>query len=100
MAEPVDWSGEPELRRIGQLIYYGWKNRPDPPHWATVGKITSGPYGLMYEAAELAIDAQIDAAYRINRGDVADKDQYGHVERERVESLGFKLYPQPGGMQV
>ena len=88
-------SDYPMLRRIGKLIYETWENRPDAPNWAT-----RNPMGILYELAEEAIDLQFKAALAINEGKVAGKDQYGSVERERVESLGTKFIYSPGGFQV
>ena len=88
-------SDYPELRRIGKLLYYGWKNRPDAPIW-----VKRSPMGILYELAEEAVDLQFEAALAINQGKVAGKDQYGSVERDRVESLGTKFIYSPGGFQV
>ena len=88
-------SDYPELRRIGKFIYEAWENRPDAPNWAT-----RSPMGILYELGEEAIDLQFKAALAINEGKVAGKDQYNSIERERVESLGFKPIWTPGGFQV
>ena len=88
-------SDYPELRRIGKILYYGWENRPDAPIW-----VKRSPIGILYELAEEAVDLQFEAALAINQGKVAGKNQYGSVERERVESLGFKPIWSPGGFQV
>jgi len=85
----------PTLRRIGKLLYKAWDDRPDAPTWA---KRT--PMGLFYEGLEEVVDLQFQAALAINQGKVAGKDQYGSVERERVESLGTKFIYSPGGFQV
>ena len=88
-------SNYPTLRRIGKLIYQTWDNRPDAPNWAN-----RTPMGILYELGEEAIDLQFEAALAINQGKVAGKDQYGTLERERVESLGTKFIYSPGGFQV
>jgi len=85
----------PTLRRIGKLLYKGWENRPDAPTWAT-----RTPMGIFYEMLEEAVDLQFEAALAINQGKVAGKDQYGSVERDRVESLGTKFIYSPGGFQI
>lgn len=85
----------PTLRRVGKLLYYAWENRPETPIW-----IKGTPYALGYEIAEEAVDLQVQAALAISQGKVAGKDQYGSVERERVESLGTKFIYSPGGFQV
>jgi hypothetical protein len=88
-------SDYPMLRRIGKLIYETWENRPDAPNW-----VKRSPMGILYELGEEAVDLQFEAALAISQGKVAGKDQYGLVERERVESLGFKPIWSPGGFQV
>jgi len=88
----------PELRRVGKFIYETWEGRPDLPAWFSFAKGTPAAVGI--EAAEAFIDLQFEAAIAIDQGKVAGKDQYGSVERERVESLGFKPIWTPGGFQV
>jgi len=88
-------SDYPELRRIGKLIYYAWEDRPDAPTW-----VKRTPMGLLYEAGEELVDLQFQAALAINQGKTRGKDQYGRVERERVESLGTKFIYSPGGFQI
>lgn len=85
----------PTLRRIGNLLYEAWENRPDAPTWA---KRT--PMGLFYEGLEEVVDLQFKAAVAINQGKVAGKDQYGAKERERVESIGTDFIWSPGGFQI
>lgn len=91
-------SDYPELRRVGKLIYEAWESRPDLPAWLSVTKGSPAAVGI--EAVEAAIDLQFEAALAINQGKVRGKDQYGSVERERVESLGTKFIYSPGGFQI
>jgi hypothetical protein len=84
-----------EFKRIGEFLIRAWDNRPDAPTWAK-----KSPIGLFYEGLEEAVDLQFQAALAISQGKVAGKDQYGSVERERVESLGTKFIYSPGGFQV
>ena len=88
-------SDYPEMRRIGKLIYKAWEERPDAPTWAK-----GNPAGVAVELAEEFVDLQFQAALAISQGRVRGKDQYGRVERERVESLGTKFIYSPGGYQV
>tara|TARA_R110001592_G_scaffold100081_1_gene284406 strand:- start:220 stop:492 length:273 start_codon:yes stop_codon:yes gene_type:complete len=88
-------SDYPELRRIGKLIYHAWEDRPDAPKWAK-----GNPVGLAVELAEELVDLQFQAALAISQGRVRGKDQYGSVERDRVESIGTKFIYSPGGFQV
>ena len=52
------------------------------------------------EIGEEFVDLQFKAALAINQGRARGKDQYGRVERERVESLGTKFIYSPGGFQI
>ena len=88
-------SDYPELRRVGKLIYEAWQNRPDAPTWAK-----GTPMGIALELAEEAVNFQFQAALAISQGKVRGKDQYGRVERDRVESIGTKFIYSPGGFQV
>ena len=85
----------PKLRRIGKFIYQSWENRPDTPVW-----LKGTPYALAYDLTDEFIDLQFQAALAISQGKVAGKEQYNSIERERVESLGFKPIWSPGGFQV
>ncbi len=84
-----------EFYRIGKIIQYVWDNRPDAPVW-----VKRSVPGLLSEAAEEAINLQLQAANLINQGVTANKDQYSTVERDRVETIGFKPIYSPGGFQV
>lgn len=84
-----------DFYKIGKLIQYVWDNRPDAPVW-----VKRNVPGLLSEAGEEAINLQFQAAKLINQGVTANKDQYSTVERERVESIGFKPIYSPGGFQV
>ena len=88
-------SDYPELRRIGKFIYEVWEGRPDTPVW-----LKGTPYALAYDLADEFVDLQFQAALAISQGKVAGKDQYNPIEKERVESLGFKPIWTPGGFQV
>tara|TARA_R110000824_G_scaffold389479_1_gene585557 strand:+ start:737 stop:1009 length:273 start_codon:yes stop_codon:yes gene_type:complete len=88
-------SDYPELRRVGKLIYEAWEDRPDAPKWAK-----GNPVGLAVELAEEFVDLQFQVALAISQGQTTGKDQYGRVERDRVESLGTKFIYSPGGFQV
>lgn len=85
----------PELRRIGRLIYKAWEERPDSPTWAK-----GNPTGVLVELAEEFVDLQFQSALAISQGRARGKDQYGRVERERVESIGTKFVYSPGGFQI
>ena len=84
-----------EFERIGMLLIRAWENRPDAPTWAK-----KTPLGIFYEGLEELVDLQIQAAIAIAQGKVADKNQYGSVERERVESLGTKFIYSPGAFVI
>jgi len=84
-----------EFEKIGKFLIRAWENRPDAPTWAK-----KTPLGIFYEGLEELVDLQIQAALAIAQGKVAGKDQYGSVERERVESLGTKFIYSPGPFVV
>tara|TARA_R110001592_G_scaffold327508_1_gene608708 strand:- start:411 stop:683 length:273 start_codon:yes stop_codon:yes gene_type:complete len=88
-------SDYPELRRVGKLIFKAWEERPDAPTWAK-----GTPTGILVELGEEFVDLQFQAALAISQGQTRGKDQYGRVERDRVESLGTKFIYSPGGYQV
>ena len=85
----------PTLRRVGKFIYEVWEGRPDTPVW-----LKGTPYALAYDAADTFIDLQIKAAKAISEGKVAGKNQYNDIERDRVETIGFKPVYSPGGFQI
>lgn len=87
-----------KLKRVGELIYQTWEDRPDSPKWMAHPSLI--PYKVFIEVGEEIVDAQFDAALAITQGVTRGKDQYGQVERERVESLGSKFIYSPGGFQV
>tara|TARA_R110001583_G_C5432510_1_gene389001 strand:+ start:10 stop:468 length:459 start_codon:yes stop_codon:yes gene_type:complete len=89
-----------EFRKIGSWLYQTWKGRPDSPKWMAELAQSAPGIKVALEVAEELIDLQFDAAYAITQGEVAGKDQYGQVERERTESIGFKPIWTPGGFQV
>jgi len=84
-----------EFERIGRLLVRAWENRPDSPKW-----IDRTPMGIMLEGFEEFIDLQFRAASLIAQGRTKGKDQYSSIERDRVESIGFKPIYSPGGFQV
>lgn len=85
----------PTLRRVGKFLYEVWEGRPDTPVW-----LKGTPYALAYDAADTFIDVQVKAMKAINDGKVAGKNQYNDVERDRVETIGYKPIWTPGGFQV
>jgi len=88
-------SDYPTLRRIGKFLYEVWEGRPDTPVW-----LKGTPYALAYDAADTFVDAQVQALKAINDGKVAGKNQYSSIERDRVETIGFKPVYSPGGFQI
>lgn len=87
-----------KLKRVGELIYQTWEDRPDAPKWMSSPALI--PYKVFIEIGEEVIDAQFEAALAITQGTTMGKDQYGQVERERVESLGSKFIYSPSGFQI
>lgn len=87
-----------KLKRVGDIIYQVWEDRPDSPKWMAHPALV--PLKAAIEVAEEVIDVQFEAAQAISQGKVRGKDQYGLSERERVESLGTKFIYSPGGYQI
>jgi hypothetical protein len=87
-----------DFYKIGETIYQLWNRRPDLPSWLALAK--GSPAAVGVEAAEAFIDLQFDVARDIQQGKVAGKDQYGAIERERVESIGTDFIWSPGGFVV
>ncbi len=88
-------SNYPKLRRIGKFLYETWEGRPDTPVW-----LKGTPYALAYDMADTFVDIQVQALKAIDDGKVAGKNQYNDIERDRVETVGFKPIYSPGGFQV
>ena len=90
-----------EFRKIGSWLYRGWKGRPDAPKWmAQLVQGAAPPVKIAIEVAEELIDLQFDAAHAIVTGQAEGKDQYSQVERERVDTIGFKPIWTPGGFKA
>ena len=87
-----------KLKRVGRLAYNAWQERPDSPKWMSTPVLI--PYKVFIESAEEFIDIQFETGLAITQGVVAGKNQYGQVERDRVESLGTKFIYSPGGFQI
>ncbi len=87
-----------DFYKVGDLIYRLWNQRPDLPAWLSLTK--GSPAAVGVEAAEAFIDIQFELAKDIHQGKVAGKDQYGAIERERVESIGTDFTWSPGGFQI
>ncbi len=87
-----------DFYKVGELIYKAWQQRPDLPAWLSLAK--GSPAAVGVEAAEAFIDVQFELAKDIHQGKVAGKDQYGSIERERVESIGTDFTWSPGGFQI
>ena len=87
-----------DFYKIGETIYKIWDRRPDLPSWLALVK--GSPAAVGVEAAEAFIDLQFEVAKDIQQGKVAGKDQYGAIERERVESIGTDFIWSPGGFQI
>ena len=88
-----------KLNRVGEIIADAWYNRPDSPKWIK-NVINASPIQTGIEVAEELVTLQFKAAEKIASGDLAGAEQYSQIERERVESLGFKPIWTPGGFQV
>ena len=86
-----------DLKKFGSLIRDAWDNRPDSNY---VSLFRGSPAKVVVEGAEELIDLQFQIADKISSGDLAGAEQYSQIERERVESLGFKPLWTPGGFKA
>jgi hypothetical protein len=84
-----------EFERIGRLLVKAWENRPDSPKF-----FDRTPMGLILEGFEEFVNLQFKAASLIAQGRAKGKNQYSTIERDRVETIGFKPIYSPGGFQV
>jgi hypothetical protein len=82
-----------QLNRMGNKIYDAWQGRPQIPAWLAKTPVI----GWASEIAEGFVDFNIEVAKDMANGEYKDVDLYNNVERERVESLGFKPIFSPGG---
>ncbi len=87
-----------ELNKYWDIFYTGWNNRPDIPAWLNFGKGSLPAVGL--EATEGFIDMNIEVMNDIRHERYKDENLYTDVERDRVETLGFRPIWSPGGFQV
>ena len=85
-----------QLNRLGRLIESGWKAKPNIPPW--IAKLPV--IGYASEIAEKVIDVYFEVGRDIADGEYKDIDMYNNIERDRVDSLGFKPIFSPGGFVV
>ena len=84
-----------ELNKYWDIFYSGWNNRPDKP-----GLLDKTVLGLFLEATEAVIDVQIEVMNDIRHEKYKHENLYTDVERDRVDTIGFKPIWSPGGFQV
>ena len=84
-----------ELNKYWDIFYTGWQARPDKP-----GFLDKTLTGLVLEAVEFTVDVQIEVLNDIRHEKYKNENLYTDVERERVETLGFRPIWSPGGFQV
>jgi hypothetical protein len=84
-----------ELNKYWDIFYAGWQSRPDKP-----GFLDKTLTGLVMEAVEFTVDVQIEVLNDIRHEKYKNKNLYTDVERERVDTIGFKPVWSPGGFQV
>jgi len=87
-----------ELNKYWDIIYSGWNNRPDIPAWVGLGK--GSPAAIALEVSEGFIDLNIEVMNDIRHERYKHENLYTDVERDRVETVGFKPVWSPGGFQV
>ena len=84
-----------ELNKYWDIFYSGWQSRPDKP-----GFLDKTLPGLVMEAVEFTVDVQIEVLNDIRHEKYKNENLYTDVERDRVESVGFRPIWSPGGFQV
>ena len=84
-----------ELNKYWDIFYAGWQSRPDKP-----GFLDKTLTGLVIEAVEFSVDVQIEVLNDIRHEKYKNENLYTDVERERVETVGFRPIWSPGGFQV
>lgn len=84
-----------ELNKYWDIFYAGWQSRPDKP-----GFLDKTLAGLVMEAVEFTVDVQIEVLNDIRHEKYKNENLYTDVERDRVESVGFRPIWSPGGFQV
>jgi len=85
-----------QLNRLGRLIESGWKAKPNIPPW--IAKLPV--IGYASEIGEKTIDVYFEVGRDIADGKYKDIEMYNNIERDRVNSLGFKPIYSPGGFVV
>lgn len=83
------------LNKNWDKIYSGWNARPDKP-----GFLDKTMAGLVLEGVEYVIDVQIEILNDIRHEKYKNENLYTDVERERVESIGFRPIYSPGGFKI
>ena len=84
-----------QANKYWDQFYRGWNSRPDKP-----GFLDKTLIGLLLEGFEEVADIQINVLNDIRHGVYQDENLYSDVERDRVETIGFKPIWSPGGFQV
>ena len=84
-----------ELNKYWDIFYAGWQSRPDKP-----GFLDKTLTGLVMEAVEFTVDVQIEVLNDIRHEKYKNENLYTDVERDRVETVGFRPIWSPGGFQV
>lgn len=87
-----------QLNKYWDIFYTGWNNRPDIPTWVGLGK--GSPAAIAIELGEGFVDTNIEVMNNIRHEKYKNENLYTDVERDRVETLGFRPIWSPGGFQV
>jgi hypothetical protein len=77
------------------ILYQGWKNKPEIKSWWS-----KSPIGLILNAVEETINVQVEVLNDIRHGKYTGQNMYDSVERDRVETIGFKPIYSPGGFVI
>lgn len=84
-----------ELNKYWDIFYSGWNSRPNKP-----GLLDKTMTGLLLEAVDYVLDVQIEVLNDIRHEKYKNENLYTDVERDRVETIGFRPIYSPGGFQI
>lgn len=84
-----------ELNKYWDIFYSGWNSRPNK-----AGLLDKTMTGLLLEAVDYVLDVQIEVLNDIRHEKYKNENLYTDVERDRVETIGFKPIWSSGGFQI
>jgi|TARA_R110002096_G_C14614032_1_gene723651 hypothetical protein len=86
-----------EVNKLFDIIYQGWNSMPADFDVLEVKEWAAKP---LVKAGLLGIDLTLEALNHIRQGGAKDKNLYTPIERQDVQTIGFKPVWSPGGFQI